>query len=349
MTRKCYKLTFLSPLHVSSGGFGLESADNFVHSDTLYSALCSAGATLWDQERLSSLFFTGRNGAEKPAFRLSSAFPFWADQLFLPKPFFLRPENEATLRYADLKKWKDVHYLSASLWKTSMENIPLIFNPATAYSNRGCYSGLVFPDEPGFRLWQDGELPRVVLDRVSNASQIFHFAQIEFRENAGLWFMVDFDDDARIPDFESLLTLLGESGLGGDRTVGKGQFIFEPTAVPLLPEVENHTACCTLSLFLPSLADLESIDFHRSWYRFQLRQGWVSDHSLRRRTLRMFNEGSVFRVNTPHRIEGQLVKALDQSEFPKQLRHDVWRNGMAFCIPVVLPLEKNDDAHGNDQ
>lgn len=334
MIRKCYKLTFLSPLHVSSGGFGLESADAFVHSDTLYSALCSVAANFWDEHRLQEFFFKDGNAA----FRISSAFPFYQGGYFFPRPFSYEPPGLDELPYPARKKWKNVRFIEHNIWKKIAEGESVMFDEADEKHNKGCWNVLPFPGK-GFRLYEELEMPRVTLDRVAQTATIFHFAQVEFAPGAGLFLLAEFENESDAQAFETLLVLLSETGIGGDRSVGKGQFEFEEGVLPEWPTPKNADGFTSLSLYIPDNDELTTIDFQDSWYRFLLRQGWIHNNTLRRKTLRMFSEGSVFRHTREKTATGKLIKALDRTEFPNHLTHDVWRSGLAFTIPFQLPKE----------
>lgn len=75
-----YKLNFISPLHVDSRGTSFyEKTDEFVRSDTLTAAIVSCWHNLYE-DSIDEL-------AAYPPFVLSSAFPYYADVYFFPRPF----------------------------------------------------------------------------------------------------------------------------------------------------------------------------------------------------------------------------------------------------------------------
>ncbi len=341
MITKLYYLEFLSPLHASSGGFGLGSTEEIIRSDTLFSAICSEAAALFDEKTMDEIFF---NIAEPKIF-LSSAFPYFDGQLFFPKPLSWRPTNFNQLTSDDRKQLNKVDYVSLALFKKMLAGEPLDF-PIRQEDEENlqywviaskCWCEKRFPEE-NFKLFKILEMPRVTIDRTSQEATLFHLAQIEFRKNAGLFFLGKFRHENACKHFETALYALAETGIGGDRSVGKGQFqiLGKPEEFEF-PELTNAKGFVTLSLFLPEKNELSALDLKKSSYGFTLRQGWIHHTTLRRRTFRMFTEGSVFEViKGQAAANGKLALALHQSEFPAFITHNVYRSGLAFTLPMRL-------------
>jgi CRISPR-associated protein Csm4 len=370
MTRKCYQLTFTSPLHLSSGGFALEGIDTFLRSDTLYSALCATAAGFWgNEERLKDFFFPEGSNTS-PRFRLSSGFPYFQDILFLPKPYCFTPkvdksESEKIL-HSDKKRLHKVRFVDSLLWENMIngKSDEILFNLQKSGSsisfekNDSPLSSIVDDcwTNQSVTIWEENlhsmereghkashfykeiERPRVTIDRITSSATIFHFGEIMFRRGAGLYFMADFDKEEDISVFESILTMLGEQGLGADRTVGRGIFDWKEIDSPVTLQSNSGDSFISLSLFVPTEKELDTIDISNSWYDFTLRKGWVSQKELRRRSYRMFTEGSVFKTKTSILPQGKLLKALEKGESTfLNLDHDVWRSGLCFAVPAILP------------
>ena len=136
-------------------------------------------------------------------------------------------------------------------------------------------------------------------------------------------------------DLKAAIMLLGEEGIGGDRTVGKGQF--EPTFTEYKGSLFNTNASSyfvTLSMYLPSKSEIQKglLQGENVSYDIEKRGGWIySDFakSQRKRTVRMFQEGSVFK-NTGREFYGKVVNVAPESF----KRHPVFRNGLAFRINI---------------
>jgi CRISPR-associated protein Csm4 len=94
-------------------------------------------------------------------------------------------------------------------------------------------------------LWRTAVVPRVTLDRISSASEIWHFGETCLAKGAGLWFGVDLSlprEHEIIRRLEASLRLLGDHGLGGERSAGLGLFEIgqvEQVTLPVVPDA-NH-------------------------------------------------------------------------------------------------------------
>lgn len=76
---KAYKLKFQSSFHIDAGTAVDGPSETFIHSDTLFSALVSSARKFYGDE-IAQKFL------EPTAIVISSAFPFYKDDFFLPKP-----------------------------------------------------------------------------------------------------------------------------------------------------------------------------------------------------------------------------------------------------------------------
>ena len=74
------KLNFTSPLHLGAEGASVEKIYDFLHSDTLFSAICHGWLEAYGSKDLEDLleeFPTNQQALPpSPPFLLSSAFPF---------------------------------------------------------------------------------------------------------------------------------------------------------------------------------------------------------------------------------------------------------------------------------
>ncbi len=179
-------------------------------------------------------------------------------------------------------------------------------------------------------LWRVGVVPRVTLDRISNASQIWHFAELHFAQGCGLWFGVQFADPTVRESFEGALRLLGDTGLGGERGAGRGLFEFDAYEWSL-PEPDAPTQFLTLAPWCPQPDQLSWLRKPNSAYSLALKRGWVgtpSLNSLRRREVWMVAEGSLI-DHEPEFGVGALVEVQ-----PDGAPHPIYRYGYAFPVGV---------------
>ena len=329
MTAHIYKLRFTAPLHVSANGSSYEDVDSLIHSDTLYSALCTVAPQLYTEEKWKSIFLN----QDEWRVRISSAFPYFRESLLLPKPFGFNPKNFSEWDYTLQKAWKKVTYFS---WNAFQKVIVERQSIESDSVSRQIFSGTYFlPTEnlPDSSLFEFREVPRVTLDRITNSSTLFFYGDITFLQDAGLYFLCEFaDEDARL-SLEAILRLLGDTGIGGDRTVGKGLFEVEKlTFDKPLPSATEANAHLLLSLYTPTSEEMKILDFQKSFYQIKTRQGWVSNKTFRRQTLRAFSEGSVLFTSKNEIIEGRLQPVLPEyfAGYP------IYRYMKAFSIPIKI-------------
>ncbi len=327
----CYRLSFRGPFHVDGRGVGFyESSEPFIRSDTLSAALLSTWSLLNPTN--------AELRATAPPFRVSSCFPYWRDRFFLPRPaasFALRlPET----RLGEHKALKKIQWLTPELWKQAVVAAerwqpPLTIDPA---KKMAVWQGvLALPIEQAKdlpeRLWAEEERPRLAMERISNSpveGALFHFGRVYFQEEGGLYFLVHFDDPNCRSDFEAALSLLGDQGLGADRTNGGGCFTWMQVETPRLPPLSNGPAI-SLSLVNPALEDCQNDWLQNAKYNLINRGGWIAYSGLRRKRVRMFTEGSEF----ARPLRGRVVDVTpDLPDHP--LPHRVFRDGRGFFVGV---------------
>lgn len=340
-----YRLRFCSPLHIGERGVGLEVTRTYIPADTLFSAICSAWRELYGTDALHRDvldWFTEDEGHAAPFF-LTSAFPYAGAVRFFPKPLARLPN--ILLAEGDDKAFKRVRFVSERLFAA------LVGGERVSFQKRWCINGetIWVTEEERTQLaeWTDdasGDIvlyktavvPRVTLDRLTAASEIWHFGEVMFAEGTGLWFAVEFNrdhgDELR-RKFEAVLRLLGDSGLGGERNAGRGLFTLDGASEEPLPEIRNPGRFITLSPVCPKDAEqAAALTGDDAAYELMPRRGWVTSpeaSNLRRKTVWMFAEGSVM-MGSPQPHAGRLVNVT-----PDACPHDVWRYGYAF--PVGLP------------
>jgi len=178
--------------------------------------------------------------------------------------------------------------------------------------------------------WVAQQIPRVGINRLTNHpdERYFHFTQIHYDASTSLFFLADLRDETLWKRFKAVWRFLGDEGLGGDRSVGKGLFELPTFEEITLNTPHDHNARMVLSLFYPAVDEAKLLD--GAWYELIDRKGYVFSpdvQSLKRQGVRLFSEGSVFRVKD--RLKGKLVDVTP--EIFK--RHKVYRSGVALCVP----------------
>lgn len=263
--------------------------------------------------------------------RLSSCFPFQGKTLFVAPPRSLWPPAPSAR-----VRWKGARFVPVSL-------IPELLNDQPLDENRWRIDG---PSECLLPQDRAGAGPsRVVMrssaavDRLTGASEPHATACLEFAPNSGMWMAASFDDDDvrnRWSDpVKAALRLLGDSGIGGERSRGWGRFELPefregtfPSLIMPPPPAELEPAWWLLSLFHPG-GD-ETVDWTRGRYdsitrggRLESNAGWGAI----KKTTKMVVEGSVLVSDFP--LRGVLPDVA-----PDGFAHPVLRSGLAFALPI---------------
>src|SRR5262249_7523931 len=220
-----YHLNFRSPLHIGERGVGLEETRIHVPADTLFSALCSMWRELYSVEALREDvldWFTEDEGGSEPFF-LSSAFPYVDGVRFFPKP--LARLTSITVQEGDDKAFKRVRLVSESIFAALVRGEPLPFSKADCINGQTVsvtdaekeqLADQMDETSDDIVLWKRDLVPRVTLDRITSASEIWHLGEVKFSPGVGLWFAVVFHPDhgeALRHKFEACLRVLGDTGL----------------------------------------------------------------------------------------------------------------------------------------
>lgn len=329
---KAYKLKFHSSFHIDAGTSVDGPSETFIHSDTLFSAIVSAARKFYSDE-IAEKF------VEDGSIILSSAFPYYKDEFFLPKPLNYLPEG--LKEYEMIKVFKKAKFISQDflLKILSGEKIePKFFNKEYILSEfwrtkQNITNKNKKDNELEDKIFEKREVPHVVIDRITNQTQIFYKSEIYFNKNAGLYFLAKVKDEL-LQKFETTLRFLGDEGIGADRTIGKGMFEVEIINDFSLPAFDTADYFYSLSLYSPSEKEFNEINPHKSYYDFILRSGWISNKTLNRKNLRMFVEGSVFNITSKQLPKGKIHKVLESKDYPNDLSFDIYRSGQALFLPM---------------
>lgn len=302
-----------SPFHLGTQD-DLESTSCRVHSDTLFSGICNSLRMLYGNDELES--FLGYYDEKMPVL-LSSTFPYCKDTLLFPVPKSVDLSNQLKPKVA-----KQVEFVSLRVFKELIKGREPALNEDMLRQGRRVL--LSDGDDDRERFWVEREIPRVVIDRKTSASTIYHFSEVIFEEDCGLFFLLHFTNSEWKGKVRASIYLLGDEGIGGDRSYGKGLFKVECfDEFELRSEGEWYV---TLSLYFPAENEIELL---QGYYDLIQRKGWIyspDGKGLRRKGVRMFAEGSVFKFSNER--AGKLVD-VSPDEFKS---HRVWRYGYAFPI-----------------
>ena len=341
------------PIHFGQVGIGLESSSDRARSDTLFGAWIHAYAKLFGSEEVEALLrdaFAAPDGKRKPSIRMSSTFPYryknptYED--YLPKPLVFPPGDRMVGDAGQFKTYKKLAYLPLEIWQKWYQKQEF---------EQGDLEKIALGKEERDVLWKTDIVPRVSLDRATQASNFYHAGFTWYRYNseededyAGLYFLMALEGGMSQyeQNLQAALHFLGEEGLGGERSSGAGRFEvaywgdLDRSWQQLVKGPSSHSSdsphYCLLSLWWQQPMPENWCD-ETTRYKLLERGGWVgspfSGRQVLRKKVRMFEEGSVFRM----RPVGQLADVTPQ-EFHQ---HRVYRNGIALSLPVRVSKEKS--------
>lgn len=335
------------PFHLAERGVGIEETAELVHSDTLFSALCCAVRLGWGPKTLTDLLAAFRSG--NPPFLLSSAFPYAGRVRFVPKPQLPLPVPPPDDVRKRLRQTRWVSFGLFQAWLNGHLN-EQVFGGETFLPDHAAW---ILPEDRSYLpssfargatpLWRRDVVPRVSLDRVSNASNVFRSGRLWFAPECGLYVLIAWRDDTWRQLLEEAFRELGELGIGGLRSIGHGQFTPELDHPVSWPEVSRTMREVLLSLYAPTKAELASgVLGPSARYDLVLRGGWVASPEgghYRRKEAHFVTEGSIISRPNGMIVLGQL---LDVTPDIMRGLHPVYRYGFALTVPVVW----EENAHG---
>lgn len=363
------KLNFgRTPVHFGEVGIGIEKTGERVKSDTLFSAWITAYARLFGKDEVEHLL---TRFLSSPPVRMSSTFVYrryqdtnknYQDIYYLPRPLQF-PPNYPDEDLSFFKSYKKLKYLPLPVWQRWYQG------KGFTESDREQLETETKGKSNGW-LWQQGtfdygkayqshKVPRISVDRTTRATNLYHTGLVQFQwestdngiQNlAGLYFLLEFpEEDSQLEsNLKAALHLLGEDGLGGERSTGAGRF--EVESFEELPEQwqkllefpSTGSYRCLLSLLWENEASKLTALMNGGeniGYEILERGGWVfspfSGRQSRRQMVRMFAEGSVF-AGVP---EGTLADVTPTSF----QAHSIYRNGIGLSLPIQVKTASKDN------
>lgn len=364
-TWQLVKLNFgQSSVHFGELGIGMEESKERVRSDTLFSAWVSNYAQLFKKYGVEALL--AQFLQPKPLMRISSTFIYREPNnktgknnetiFYLPKPLKFPINYPHGDDLAFFKTYKSLNYLPLEIWQRwyqgngfTPEDTKELTDKTNSNANGELKKAGTFDYKEAFK---NHKLPKVAIDRTTRATNFYHTGYVQFdwevngddiKSLSGLYFLVYFEDgnEQLIANLKAALDLLGEQGIGGERSSGAGLFQAEwlnlKDASPLWENVvkplDDKAYQCLISLFWDddkSILKQLIIDNSHSSYEIQERGGWFSDGNIRRKMVRMFAEGSVF----PIEPQGKLAD-VTPSEFKA---HKIYRSGIGLSLPIKVQI-----------
>jgi CRISPR-associated protein Csm4 len=335
--------------HFGELGIGIEETSERIRSDTLFSAWLSAYARLFTASEINTLIERFKTD---PPFRLSSTFIY--QQIngklvdYLPRPLAVPPHYPKSDDLELVKTYKTLKHIPLEIWKRWYQGEGFSASDRDELSAKTTGKATATLARSGAFRYQDAfevqRLPKIAVDRITRATNLYHTGIVQYRceQNghgveslSGLYFLVEFLDPALEKLFFIVLDFLGEEGIGGERSSGAGRFTVKgpSSTVPddwkSVITFNGGTYYCLMSLFWQHSLSPNLLEDAR--YELLERGGWISSPSdrgkeLRRKSVRMFAEGSVFKS----KMTGALADVT-----PAQWNgHPIYRSGISLSLPV---------------
>jgi len=316
-----------------------------LRSDTLWGILCWAIRMVYGNEELERILKSYIE--RKPEFIISSTFPFvkktdkkWH---YLPKPNI--KEN-----YIDQSQLSRKEKILNALKRKKLKKIQLLeLTDYTTFIKDSSKSKEIIEkiaEQKNLFSLQSESIPHNTINRLTGGTlklenksgQLFHVDEyylntFDENVNAGLFFLVKGNTNK----LEGALRFLNHIGYGGDRSTGKGHFIYELSDFSI-SEPDDFNAYTNLSLFYPTKEELDELKKSEIFnYQLLERQGFISfnhyETIYKPKTL-MFSEGSVFpKININEEYWGQNKIVMEKSE---KLPHNIYQYGFGFMIKIKI-------------
>ncbi len=309
-------------MHIGLGRDSYDVAAPALHSDTIIAALAALRAQSGNAGGIEALM-------EQVA--VSSAFPYAGNELFLPKPcgrlaVTVRGQSEEQYR----KKLKKVRFVSHGLWQS------LVAGNSKDVDEKQLHGQFLLqePVDSFTAPMVHATRQRVQVGAEDEDAEPFTFDWTFFRPECGLYCLLSCPDEL-LGEVKKLFAMLGDEGIGSDRTVGGGHFEVEFTSV-YLKEVAGANATMLLSMCLPAEDDLKGIDLEASRFELVQRGGFMAGSSvdgyrhLRKKSIMMLDPGSVFAG--VHTLSGKVADLRPDTTDGEV--HPVYRGGRPICFPI---------------
>jgi CRISPR-associated protein Csm4 len=330
-----YRLKFKSPVHFGASGIGLENSLYRLTSDSIFSALLNSFSLIGDVDAVIEALKSSNS-----PFVVSSLFPFGPDDTpdilyAFPQPLTTPVVCEPDILKERGKELKRIRYLQLEDVIAWLSEEPLSQEQVEALVTRGKKIANHLDTETG-ESWYTTELrPRVALDRVSQNSSLWFCGAVHFHPEAGLYGLIKISDETWKKKLEDAFYLLGELGLGGERTYGMGMFEFSGfESIPKEWEsclIKKLPYSMLLSCYYPSKDEIDHFSENfEAWDFFETRGYIVSGltaKTLKRKRIRMVLEGSVLK----RKVRGSIQDVTPDNAIG--LNHRVYRSGLAFQLP----------------
>lgn len=275
-----WKLKFTGDVHFGNGG--LNTCENIVHADTIFSALC-VEAVRRDQKILDQLV----TAVKENKLRFSDALPYIGSRFYIPKPI-MQINAEQKADSIQKKAMKKLEYIPVSQFQEYLNGKMNIKQESDFFSE---HFGMFRMIEKAAISGREETVPYGV--------EVFRFSN-----DSGLYLCVGYHDEKIINLVMELIDSLGFSGLGGELSSGLGRFSLYPSSSDETEYLISRLAdtgyqrYTSLSVCLPEENELENA-IDGAEYQLMRRSGFIASEtyassSRKKKDLYVFSQGSTF-------------------------------------------------------
>ena len=325
--------------HIGSDvrGIGVENVMEWIHSDTLFSAIIHAWAELFGREKTDDLIneflkFNSSQDERDLPFRISSAFLAYKNSKngfidFVPMPLCPPPgkkelpglEKIKFISWENLLKWLNIEQINWEDEDIVKEYIHSLNQDGKLYSRRF--------------------INRVravnAKDRIRNQTQVYHRGETIYSANTYLHFRLDIQNNYLDRLKQAINYIKKYAGIGGEINIGFSQ-INETQIIPFksidVTEPKNY--------YLLSMMPIHSnIIYDESFYDIVNKKSWFRspfhEIQLKKKTVKMLRAGSCLKCSN---ILGKLIDVTpklekEQEKWTKEdWWHPIYRNGIGYGI-----------------
>lgn len=302
------------------------------HSDTIFGAICWAVRALYGTEELERWL---EGFSYEPPFVCSSAFPFLKEDggpiHLLPKPLSLVLHEPRSLDEMEAaRELKRVRFISERIFRkvaTGDLNTRVLIShlwDGEIVRTGECLIEREFGDRTPFagRIVQHTSVDRLELSGARGL--LYYEEQISFSSSSGLYFLIEIGEEFPL---KPVLRYLSHTGIGGNRSVGKGHYRMRLTEIEPADLLggERGGKIMLLSRCIPAPGE-----FHLdegSAYRIVTQRPKLESkistagQPLYKGGIRSLSEGSVLRPAEMKPFYGRLVSFDGR----------IWHNGLALA------------------
>lgn len=317
-TYNIIKLKNITPLHIGKGKDFYDMLFDDVLSDMLSSALASIRVNIKGMADDVESFMD--------SFCLSSAFPFYKEEYYLPKP---KGRISIGIDEKYRKKLKKIKYVEKSLFER------IYIHGEMVNADKSQLAGELLTRKPLAEdevLSTKGEVERVAIPRDGGSDAVPYFFEFKYyASDAGLYCLTDAKGEL-FAELVELFTILGQQGIGSDKNVGCGHFDVESGTIEIADVVSDDKLM--LSMYIPTREELSAIDLSKSSYQMLLRGGYMagSENEAGRQFLKkavyMMESSSL--LHSQQELKGRIVNLRNTFS-----NHDIFRSGKAFYLPII--------------